>query len=487
MARSNKGAKKARAHRKAVNQSDEICFQTESPISKSQGSVQKRRLEQISRNSSREYDSSPGNNDVDCLSRLSDRHADSETQRNDNRISRTRSAKPTFTTMTTDAAASMENRNGVLSSSTPSSKASNGGMYTSRTSSTRKETIRRTMSPSGSDDDSEYSKEQESINEDSHDNVSNNTDYQSTRGDLEPRTTDEETLSTMSKYSTKSHLHALDTIKRHTKRVKWRGVKFISSHESMAKFLVKLKRFFVDEDTNNPAKAYTFYTRVERSVQSALTEKRSAAAQAGAKKCIARCKELEDIDRDMYTVEEIQSLSMNQDAFYWFITQFVECVGSPKVWGRAKYHHYSTDTDEGGIQYKTTSDEAYALFIYENYFDKWMTEAKEEREIQTRDASRKRKDRKYTCSTSGGEKFGGLSHSGNMRYNQLLKMAKEDRVKETRRQSEDEVRSTFVLTPLGMEAKQREEARMKRIQRHELTSHKEKEDEQIDAMMEFYD
>ena len=79
------------------------------------------------------------------------------------------------------------------------------------------------MSPSGSDDDSEYSKEQESINEDSHDDVSNNTDYQSTRGDLEPRTTDEETLSTMWKYSTKSHTHALDTIKRHTKRVKWRG------------------------------------------------------------------------------------------------------------------------------------------------------------------------------------------------------------------------------------------------------------------------
>ena len=107
----------------------------------------------------------------------------------------------------------------------------------------------------------------------------------------------------------------------------------------MAKFLVKLQRFFVDEDPNNPAKAYTFYTRVERSVA----------------------------------------------------------------------------------------------------------------------------------------------------YNQLLKMVKEDRVKETRRQSEDEVRRTLLLTPHGMEAKQREEARMNRIQRHELTSHKEKEDEQIDAMMEFYD
>ena len=333
--------------------------------------------------------------------------------------------------------------------------------------------------PLSSSSDSEY-------NENSNDDMEKD-DYGDAEAKPRAKPRDDETLSTISKFSTKSHSHALDIIKRHTKTVKWRGVKFISSQESMAKFLVKLQRFFVEEDTNNAAKAYTFYTKVEKSVQSALTEKRSAAAQAGAKKFLSKCKELHDHDNEMYTVEEVQSLSKNEHSFYWFVSEFVECVASPKVWGRAKYNHFTTDTDESGIQFITNSDEAYALFIYENYFAKWMMEAKEEKRLEPRDATKKRKDGKYTCSTSGGEKFGGLSHIGNMRYNQLLKIVKEDRQTELRRKMEEEVRRLLLLTPKGQEAKQREEARRKRIYKHELAEHKEKECEHIDAMMEFYD
>jgi hypothetical protein len=63
------------------------------------------------------------------------------------------------------------------------------------------------------------------------------------------------------------------------------------------------------------------------------------------------------------------------EAFLWFIGDFIASVVGTKVWGRKKFYHRVSEAviDKGGQDLVVTiSDEAFAILIYENYIDKWI-------------------------------------------------------------------------------------------------------------------
>ena len=74
----------------------------------------------------------------------------------------------------------------------------------------------------------------------------------------------------------------------------------------------------------------------------------------------------------------------------------------------------------------TISNEAFPLLMYENYFNKWTTQANAQ---AGQSVQRKRKviRGKYTVQNSGTCKYGGWSHDGMKRFNYLYALVKEDR------------------------------------------------------------
>jgi hypothetical protein len=70
------------------------------------------------------------------------------------------------------------------------------------------------------------------------------------------------------------------------------------------------------------------------------------------------------------------STVIDKEAFLCFIGEFVACVSGTKVWGRKKYYYRVLEAviDKGSQELGVTvSDEAFAILLYENYMDNWIT------------------------------------------------------------------------------------------------------------------
>jgi hypothetical protein len=57
----------------------------------------------------------------------------------------------------------------------------------------------------------------------------------------------------------------------------------------------------------------------------------------------------------------------NKDDWFWFADKVVECVAGKRVWGKQKTMNTLTET-------VTASDEAFALLVLVNNWDKWKAE-----------------------------------------------------------------------------------------------------------------
>ena len=74
----------------------------------------------------------------------------------------------------------------------------------------------------------------------------------------------------------------------------------------------------------------------------------------------------------------------------------------------------------------TISDKAFALLMYENYKDKWTKQGNEQ-EGQSVPSGKKVIRGKFTVQNSGTCKYGGWSHAGMKRFNELYDLVVEDR------------------------------------------------------------
>lgn len=259
--------------------------------------------------------------------------------------------------------------------------------------------------------------------------------------------------------------HVTSRVKSFVKSVMFRKVKFVNNELMIQKAMQSLFKF----ENVKEHKKLNFHRIYESVFNDALNTKRSACEQAGGKIVKAFLKTMAD-DEYWYTIEELCKLRRSTterevQAFYWFFSQFLECVCGKKAWGSAKYNSLvskasfsgstagkkrakytailflklalndANDATPGKIV--TVSDEAFALLTYENYVAKWIRAAKEEEEEATKagqDDQKKNKaaERKrglYTGASikSGQCKMGGWSRDGMVRFNELFAMVKEDR------------------------------------------------------------
>ncbi|KAI2514251.1 hypothetical protein MHU86_144 [Fragilaria crotonensis] len=68
-------------------------------------------------------------------------------------------------------------------------------------------------------------------------------------------------------------------------------------------------------------------------------------------------------------------MEREKEAFFWFYGTFLECVCGKRNLGRQKQHQRISEATDKGSQAKTVtiSDEEFALLIFENYIDKWIS------------------------------------------------------------------------------------------------------------------
>jgi hypothetical protein len=69
--------------------------------------------------------------------------------------------------------------------------------------------------------------------------------------------------------------------------------------------------------------------------------------------------------------------------------------------------------------------EAFALLMYENYLDKWTTQGNEQAG-QSVQSGKKAIRGKFTVQNSGTCKYGGWSHAGMKRFNDLYDLVEEE-------------------------------------------------------------
>ena len=145
---------------------------------------------------------------------------------------------------------------------------------------------------------------------------------------------------------------------------------------------------------------------------------------------------MEDPD-DLYTVEMLSQLRRSDDlkSFFWFAGEFVQCVAGTRTWGNEKYLATLTGAmnTETNIPVVTTSDEAMALLLFENYRDKWIRQFKE----KARGEKPGRIDGKYTSSIVGHGEYAGWSKDGLAKYTSYCKLVKLDRLCDTAKTAEE--------------------------------------------------
>ena len=251
--------------------------------------------------------------------------------------------------------------------------------------------------------------------------------------------------------------HIAERVKAFVINRLFRKIKFVTNdamvHEAMT--------MIMDQEDVPQHKRFEFQTIYTWTFNFALNSKRSTCETAG-KKCVVdeTWPKFKKLGKKLFTIEELCKLrraetEREQEAFFWFFGEFLECVCGARHWGKQKEHQLISKATLIGTREKivTKSDEAFALLLYENYIDKWKKqgnieddedeqyedcaeedEKKEDDDDSVHSAGSQKKKTiskavrgKYTCHNNGTMKYGGWSDQGMTRFNELYDLVKEDR------------------------------------------------------------
>jgi hypothetical protein len=210
----------------------------------------------------------------------------------------------------------------------------------------------------------------------------------------------------------------------------FRKIKFISNDEMLREAM----DWVMNKENVPQANRLTYRVVYESVFNDSLNAKRSTCETAGrmivVDKTIPTFKEQ---GKELFTIEELCKLrraetEREKEAFFWFFGEFLACVVGKRQWSAHKQYQLISQATMTGSSDKlvTISDEAFALLMYENYFDKWTTQANAQ-EGQSVQRERKVIRGKYTLQNSGTSKYGGWSHDGMKRFNYLYNLVEEDR------------------------------------------------------------
>ena len=235
--------------------------------------------------------------------------------------------------------------------------------------------------------------------------------------------------------------HIVERIQVVVKGMIFRKMKFITS-EAMFNRAMKIVL-----ETEDPDDEDEFVRIYKTCVVGSINSKRSTCEQAGGrivKELLVRKGYGEGDVNEPYSLVTLCKLRQgvtphDKEAFRWFIGEFVASVSGRKVWGRKKYYYRVSEAviDKGSEELVVTvSDEAFAILLYENYIEKWITRYHKEQQGEKVD---KRITGKYTSSVMDHCLYGGWSAEGVARFNELCGIVDRDRRSADAKKAEDEV------------------------------------------------
>ncbi len=229
--------------------------------------------------------------------------------------------------------------------------------------------------------------------------------------------------------------HVADRIRVFVKTEIFRRIKFINSDAMFQKAIT-----LVMDHENVPQNRRGQYQSIyESTFNDALNTKRSSCEQSGGRIVRESLTAFKESGKDFFTIDELCKLRRSEterekEAFLWFYGTFLECVCEKRNWGRQKQHQRISEATDKGSQARTVtiSDEAFALLIFENYIDKWISTSADdmqdaglvEADVPGEPGRRKqpRHRGKFTSKKSGHCKYWGMA-----RLNELYKLVCEDR------------------------------------------------------------
>ena len=250
--------------------------------------------------------------------------------------------------------------------------------------------------------------------------------------------------------------HVAERVRAYVKSVIFRKIKFVNS-DAMFQKAIKLVMDHEDVPEHQRVRFQMLYDSV---FNEALNTKRSSCEQSGGKIFRETMKTFEESGEEFFTIEELTKLrrattDRERRAFFWFFGTFLECVCGRRSWGKQKNHDLISQATEKGGRSKvvTKSDEAFALLLFENYIEKWKAppENPDDRELNAQGKRKQPRQRgKYTGIKSGHCKYGGWSHAGMARFNELYKLVEADRASDVAEAMEKELLA-FCRRRMGLE------------------------------------
>ena len=247
------------------------------------------------------------------------------------------------------------------------------------------------------------------------------------------------------------------TVKGHI----FRKVKFLTCpeyYERVMKVIVEMEK---PQDTARFVRIY------KTAVVGAINTKRSACEQAAldaVHELLKRKNHIDEVDPPPYSMETLCKLRQSQttdekEAFQWFVGTLLQCVVGKTIWGRKKYQVMISDAVHANTSEKiiTVSDEAFALVMYENYIEKWITRYHN----PSQQGARATKILgKYTGNSIRCSEYGGWSTQGMERFNELCSLVEADRSSRNAREAEEQVMLSLRRTRFGEQPSQNGEANM---------------------------
>jgi len=247
----------------------------------------------------------------------------------------------------------------------------------------------------------------------------------------------------MAKHLQKKHVNT--RIQGLVKTVIFRKCKFLTNDEDFNKVMAVV---IESEKPDDPGKFVRLY---KTCVLGSLNSKRSSCQQAAADCVKALLKEKQHRDKvepPPYSVDMLCKLRQSQseeekEAFLWFTDSLLECVCGKIAWGaKKKYRSTISDAkyDNTNESIVTVSDEAFALLLYENYIDKWVTRYHNPPPPGVKGSKIMGK---YTRCSIGTSDYGGWSEEGVVRFNELCMTVVHDRQSRNAKASEEWVMQTL--------------------------------------------
>ena len=241
--------------------------------------------------------------------------------------------------------------------------------------------------------------------------------------------------------------HIADRMRTFVKSEVFRRIKFINS-DLMFQRAFKLA---MDHENVPAEKRAKFQMLYESVFNEALNTKRSSCEQSGAKFVEEQVRKMGGAE-NFYTIEELSKLrrattEREREATFWFFGTFLQCVSGRIAWGKQCYHQLVSKATETGGQAKvvTTSDEAFALLLFDNYIEKWLAgkqPAETNEPTDPPDDGRRKgftRKGKYTGKKSGHCKYGGWSREGTARFNYFYNLVQVDRASPVAETMEKEI------------------------------------------------